>query len=318
MPFKYTRSGGSKSDWSLSPRSGETASETKKAVLYKLKALRFHDTLQEIRFALLHRDQDLMHLLHPSFLLFTLPHESMFDLPFSPMASCVCIQSQHGNLVSLVCLAFSGCLFWGLQTSSVPSKNVLIFKMVPGFITLSHFQIKCPLNISFPELLVVLWPGLPVAAITFWLWFSSLWSQRARPGAGGGFPLWYTWPFCFSGLSSHYCLFGGSYLVSSLSVTQAWFVLVNFSVTEAHGTPEEVLYGNRKLLKVHSQEKFWEGQSPQWLTPSSWALSPAFHHLSLLPLHDPLRSNQCFQTESSHDRPLSGNTLTDMPGVVLS
>lgn len=44
---------------------------------------------------------------------------------------------------------------------------------------------------------------------------------------------------------------------------------LDFSVTEAHGTPEEVLYGNSKLLKVHSQEKFWKGQSPQSLTSSS-------------------------------------------------
>lgn len=44
---------------------------------------------------------------------------------------------------------------------------------------------------------------------------------------------------------------------------------LDFSVTEVHGTPEEVLYGNRKLLKVHSREKSWKEQSPQWLTSSS-------------------------------------------------
>lgn len=142
MPFKFTGSGGSKRDWFLSPRSGETASETKEAVICKIKALRFHGTLQEIRFTLLHREQDPLRLSHLSVLLFTLPHESMFDPPVSLMASYVCIQSQHGSLVFPVCLAFSGSLFWGLQTSSVP-KSVLTFETVPGFINHRHCHIKC-------------------------------------------------------------------------------------------------------------------------------------------------------------------------------
>lgn len=111
MPFKYTGSGGSKKDWFLSPRSGEATSESKKAVICKLKALRFHGTLQEIRFTLLHRDQDPLRVSYLSVLLFTLPHEPLFDLPVSPMASYVCIHSQHGSLLFPVCLAFSGSLF---------------------------------------------------------------------------------------------------------------------------------------------------------------------------------------------------------------
>lgn len=81
-------------------------------------------------------------------------------------------------------------------------------------------------------------------------------------GTVGSFLLLYIWPFHFSRFSSCYCFFGGSRLVSTLSVIQAWYGLVNLTF-QSHGTTEEDLYGNRKLLKVHSQEESWEGQNPQ-------------------------------------------------------